>query len=120
MSAYLKQNLVVAVFFVFDLLSFDGIFSLFVAFSEVKTAYECLSDDQKRAHYDRYGQDEDSMQAEAAASRASAYAQHGGMGGGHYYQEEFTAEDLFAAFFGGQCKCVCVLLLYLGPFINGC
>lgn len=67
------------------------------AFKKVKAAYECLSDDQKRAHYDRFG----SEQEEAAQPPPGAGGfRRGGMYGGG--DQEFTVEDLFAAFFGGQ------------------
>lgn len=49
-------------------------------FKEVSSAYEILSDDQKRAKYDRYGMD--------------AFKEGGGGGG-------MSAEDIFSQFFGG-------------------
>lgn len=67
------------------------------AFKKVKTAYECLNDDQKRAHYDRFGVEEE----ERAQPPPGARGGFGGGGGGYHEAQEFTAEDLFAAFFGG-------------------
>lgn len=54
-------------------------------FKEAAEAYEILSDDQKRAKYDRLGH--------------QAFEQGGGGGG---FQGGFSAEDIFNQFFGGQ------------------
>ncbi|MDZ5470931.1 molecular chaperone DnaJ (plasmid) [Bacillus sp. 31A1R] len=58
-------------------------------FKEVKEAYEILSDDQKRAHYDQFGHT-DSNQG------------FGGFGGGSDFGGGFGGfEDIFNTFFGG-------------------
>lgn len=58
-------------------------------FKEVKEAYETLSDDQKRAHYDRFGHT-DPTQGFGGGS-----ADFGGFGG---------FEDIFNTFFGGGAR----------------
>jgi len=59
------------------------------AFKAIGQAYDTLSDDEKRAHYDRFG-------AENAASNPRAqYARR-------YHHEFRTADDIFNSFFGGQ------------------
>lgn len=55
------------------------------AFKKVSRAVQCLTDQEKRQMYDRYG-DEDQIPQ-----------QHRG----HHQQDFMTPEDLFAAFFGG-------------------
>lgn len=55
-------------------------------FKEIKTAYENLSDDQKRAHYDQFGHTDPNQ----------------GFGGGGAGFEGFGGfEDIFSSFFGG-------------------
>lgn len=53
-------------------------------------AYACLSDPQKRAHYDAYGS-EDALAQQARPG-----------GGGMYAQGGIDPEDLFNMFFGGN------------------
>ena len=71
------------------------------AFKKVKSAYECLNDDQKRAHYDRWGQDSD-----APPERGMGGAGNGRHAGADFFGgrgNEFTAEEFFNHFFfGGQ------------------
>ncbi|GFR42871.1 hypothetical protein Agub_g3862 [Astrephomene gubernaculifera] len=72
------------------------------AFKAVSRAFNCLSDADKRAYYDRTGYESSSAAAAAAA------AQRGGGGAGPsgytYYTssaEEFDPEEIFNMFFGG-------------------
>ncbi|MCM3619120.1 molecular chaperone DnaJ [Sutcliffiella horikoshii] len=53
-------------------------------FKEIKEAYEVLSDDQKKAHYDQFGHTDPNQ----------------GFGGG--FDGGFGFEDIFETFFGGQ------------------
>ncbi|WP_078379643.1 molecular chaperone DnaJ [Sutcliffiella halmapala] len=55
-------------------------------FKEIKEAYEVLSDDQKRAHYDQFGHTDPNQ----------------GFGGGSDFGGGFGFEDIFETFFGGQ------------------
>ncbi|MCY8233549.1 molecular chaperone DnaJ [Priestia endophytica] len=55
-------------------------------FKEIKEAYEVLSDDQKRAHYDQFGHTDPNQ---------------GGFGGGGDFSGGFGFEDIFSSFFGG-------------------
>src|SRR3954464_1206231 len=54
-------------------------------FKEVKDAYEVLSDDQKRAHYDQFGHTDPNQ----------------GFGGGGVFGGFGGFEDIFSTFFGG-------------------
>ncbi|KAK9834652.1 hypothetical protein WJX74_006707 [Apatococcus lobatus] len=58
------------------------------AFKAVSKAFSCLSDGNNRAHYDRYGEEED------VGRRAS-------QGGGSYGQADFDPDEIFNMFFGG-------------------
>ncbi|KAL6770549.1 hypothetical protein ACKKBF_B31715 [Auxenochlorella protothecoides x Auxenochlorella symbiontica] len=60
------------------------------AFKMVSRAYACLSDPQKRAHYDVHGS-EDALSQQARPN-----------GGGMYAQGGIDPEDLFNMFFGGN------------------
>lgn len=55
-------------------------------FKEIKEAYEVLSDDQKKAHYDQFGHTDPNQ----------------GFGGGGGFDGGFGFEDIFETFFGGQ------------------
>jgi DnaJ family protein B protein 12 len=66
----------------------------FWAFTVVSTAFQILSDADKRAHFDRYGSDPDDRRA--ASQPQFARRQHSGFQG-----EEMSPEDLFNMFFGG-------------------
>ena len=55
----------------------------------VSRAYSCLSDPNKRAHYDRYGQED------------TAQLSRRGQAGPGMYNEGFDPNELFNMFFGG-------------------
>ncbi|MBM7701468.1 molecular chaperone DnaJ [Metabacillus iocasae] len=57
-------------------------------FKEIKEAYEVLSDDQKRAHYDQFGHTDPNQG-------------FGGFGGGSDFGGGFGFEDIFSSIFGG-------------------
>jgi molecular chaperone DnaJ len=57
-------------------------------FKEVQEAYESLSDDQKRSHYDQFGHTDPNQG-------------FGGFGGGGDFGGGFGFEDIFSQFFGG-------------------
>lgn len=57
-------------------------------FKEIKEAYEVLSDDQKRAHYDQFGHTDPNQG-------------FGGFGGGGDFGGFGGFEDIFSTFFGG-------------------
>ena len=60
-------------------------------FKEVQEAYDCLSDDNKRARYDQYGH-EDPTQGFGGGAGFEGFGGFGGFGG---------FEDLFSSIFGG-------------------
>ncbi|KAG2437013.1 hypothetical protein HYH02_011444 [Chlamydomonas schloesseri] len=73
------------------------------AFKAVSKAFNCLSDADKRAYYDRTGH-ESSAAAAAAAAAQRAGGAGPGPGGAYYYTasgEDFDPEELFNMFFGG-------------------
>ncbi|MFC3882978.1 molecular chaperone DnaJ [Bacillus songklensis] len=57
-------------------------------FKEIKEAYEVLSDDQKKAHYDQFGHTDPNQG-------------FGGFGGGADFGGGFGFEDIFSSIFGG-------------------
>ena len=64
------------------------------AFKCVGTAFAVLSDGEKRAAYDTYG-DED-----AAGAQQQPRRRQRGQGGGVYYEDDISPEDIFNMFFG--------------------
>lgn len=71
------------------------------AFKAISTAFDCLSDPQKRAGYDQYGDDGHGNSAEPQHPFASAFGRRGGhspFGGGVH---EVSPEDIFNIFFNG-------------------
>lgn len=64
-------------------------------FKEIGNAFKILSNPDDRAHYDRYGDDEDRPRRRR---QPGGGGQPGGQGG--MYAEELTPEDIFNMFFG--------------------
>lgn len=62
------------------------------AFKAVGLAYATLSDGQKRAIYDRYGEEDPDNRGGGGARRA---------GNAHFHGQEVSPEDIFNMFFGG-------------------
>mmetsp|Transcript_84638 Transcript_84638/g.226224 ORF Transcript_84638/g.226224 Transcript_84638/m.226224 type:complete len:375 (-) Transcript_84638:51-1175(-) len=58
------------------------------AFKKVSKCFQCLTDKDDRASYDRFGEE-----SESRPTRRGGHRQH--------HRHEMTPEDLFAAFFGG-------------------
>lgn len=75
------------------------------AFKLVSKAFTVLSDEDKRAMYDRFGGDPEQRGGGASSASASSFARGPGFAGGRagngMFAEEVNAEDLFNAFFGG-------------------
>ncbi|KAI8466699.1 MAG: DnaJ-like protein [Monoraphidium minutum] len=75
------------------------------AFKAVSRAFSCLSDADKRAHYDRTGYESRDAAATAAAGRGGggrgprAGGPFGPMGGG-FYGDDIDPEEIFNMFFG--------------------
>jgi DnaJ family protein B protein 12 len=73
----------------------------------VSRAFQILSDADKKARYDQFGGDPDnrfsSSGAGAASSPFSGFARSPGerAGGGGFYEDEISPEELFNRFFGG-------------------
>jgi DnaJ family protein B protein 12 len=65
------------------------------AFKLVSKAFTVLSDEEKRAQYDRYGAD-----PEIRGSTSTSHYYHGGQG--MHFETEITPEELFNMFFGGD------------------
>jgi len=64
------------------------------AFKAVGLAYGTLSDSQKRAIYDRYGEEDPDNRGGGAAASAARHFRHG--------QQEMSPEDIFNMFFNGH------------------
>jgi DnaJ family protein B protein 12 len=71
----------------------------------VSRAFQVLSDAEKKAKFDKFGQDPDSRfqssSAGAGASPFSGFARSPGAGRGPMFEEEISPEELFRQFFGG-------------------
>jgi DnaJ family protein B protein 12 len=66
-------------------------------FKSVSRAFACLSDDDKRAAYDRYGTEDPSSLGRGGGPRGP-----GGFGGRPFYaEEEIDPSEIFNMFFGG-------------------
>ena len=64
----------------------------------VSTAFQTLSDPDKRAHYDRYGKSPDDRSASSGGGGGPTFRrQASGLAGGG---DEMSPEDLFNMFFG--------------------
>jgi DnaJ family protein B protein 12 len=78
------------------------------AFKAVSRAFSCLSDADKRAHYDRTGFESRDAAAHAAATRGGGARGGGGvrggpfgpMGGMYYGSDDIDPEEIFNMFFG--------------------
>ncbi|KAI8319128.1 DnaJ-domain-containing protein [Martensiomyces pterosporus] len=68
------------------------------AFKLVAHAFTVLSDEDKRAHYDRFGTDDNRRSAPQSAGGASMFNAHRG----RRFDDEVSPEDLFNMFFGGE------------------
>ncbi|KAJ5673840.1 J domain-containing protein [Penicillium macrosclerotiorum] len=103
-KAYRKQSLLTHP----DKNGYDGADE---AFKMVSRAFQILSDEDKKAQYDRYGGDPDSrFNPSAGASSGGASPFSGGFGGGGFprsagrgagFEEEISPEELFNRFFSG-------------------
>lgn len=76
------------------------------AFKRVAAAVEVLSDPEKRAHYDRYGEEDRSSGGPTNGGAGGGHG-HGRGGGGMRYARyedsaDFDAEHIFNMFFGGM------------------
>ncbi|KAJ5570961.1 Heat shock protein DnaJ N-terminal [Penicillium sp. DV-2018c] len=77
------------------------------AFKMVSRAFQILSDEEKKAKYDKFGGDPDSrfQPGPSASSGASPFGGFGGGfprgGGGPRFDEEISAEEMFNRFFNG-------------------
>jgi DnaJ homolog subfamily B member 12 len=68
----------------------------------VSRAFQVLSDPDKRAAFDRHGDDPDSRTAGMGASPfGNGFPGMRTYGGGNAYGEEISPEELFNLFFGG-------------------
>lgn len=63
------------------------------AFKMINGAFQCLSDTRKRAHYDQFGEEDNTP----AGARASPFTQHANF----QRDEDLSPEEIFNAFFGG-------------------
>lgn len=78
------------------------------AFKMVSRAFGVLSDEEKRAKYDRFGGDPDSRFGGGSAPSANPFSGGGSggggrppAGGGRMWDDEISPEEMFNRFFGG-------------------
>ena len=70
----------------------------------VSRAFQVLSDEEKKAKFDKYGGDPDSRFGAGSASSASpfsGFARSSSGGRGPVFEDEISPEELFNRFFGG-------------------
>ena len=66
----------------------------------VSRAFQILSDEEKKAKYDKFGGDPDSR-FQPGPSASGGASPFGGFGGGQRFNEEVSAEEMFNRFFNG-------------------
>lgn len=70
----------------------------------VSRAFQILSDEEKKAKYDRFGGDPDNRFGAGSASTSSpfsSFARSPSSGRGPMFEDEISPEELFNRFFGG-------------------
>lgn len=75
-------------------------------YSVVSRAFQILSDEEKKAKYDKFGGDPDNRFSGGASTSSPFSGFSGGgfprsQGRGPMYEEEISPEELFNRFFGG-------------------
>ena len=69
------------------------------AFQRVSHAYQTLSNEEKRANYDRFGERSENISGTPGSSTGSYYTSNG-FSNGNYYYSDITPEEIFDMFFG--------------------